>query len=117
MTKCVHCGDEIFTSEVDKYHICSKGKYAPKFDYDKLAKETVKEIDMSKFNRFDFEQALMGVWSICEALDDITEGALEYGWTADQVSNVSIGLKEQYQLRFEKLFDMFENGIRERKIL
>lgn len=70
-----------------------------------------------KFDRFSMEQQIMNCWSICEALDDITEGVLEYNWDADKVSNVTIGLKEQYQLRFNKLFDMFEEGIRQRKIL
>jgi hypothetical protein len=53
----------------------------------------------------------MQCWAICEALDDITEGVLEYDWTKDQTSNVTLGLKEQFNLRFEKLFSMFEEGI------
>lgn len=68
---------------------------------------------MSKFSRFDFEQQIMNCWTVCESLDDIAEGVLEYEWNSDKVSNVAIGLKEQYQLRFNKLFNMFEQGIRE----
>ena len=70
-----------------------------------------------KFDRFDFEQQIMACWSICEALDDIAEGALEHDWNSDKVATVAQGLKEQYQLRFNKLFDMFEAGTKERKVL
>lgn len=69
------------------------------------------------FDRFDFEQQIMKCWEICEALDDIVEGAIERDWSQDQIANVSLGLKHQYHARFEKLFDMFESGINQRKIL
>lgn len=69
------------------------------------------------FDRCDFEQQIMECWSICEALDNICEGVLEYDLNKDQIANITIGLKELYQLRFNKLFDMFETGVREKKIV
>lgn len=117
MTKhCQFCGDVL--SDIDTSHLCSKGPYAVDTSWFKFADDENERKDkMSEFSRFDMEQQIMQCWSICEALDDITEGVLEHGWTNDQVTNVSVGLKEQYQLRFNKLFDMFEQGIRQRKIL
>lgn len=73
------------------------------------------EVKMS-FDRFDFEQQIMKCWQITDQLDTITEGVLEYGWNSDQVSNATIGLKQLYNLEFEKLFDMFNNGVHERMI-
>jgi hypothetical protein len=75
------------------------------------------EIGMHEFNRFDFEQQVLNCWAICDALDDVTAGVLEYEWTPDKVANVTIGLKEQFDVRFNKLFSMMEIGIHERKIL
>jgi hypothetical protein len=69
------------------------------------------------FNRFDFEEQLMKVWSMSDQLNTITEGALEYNWTADQVSNATIGLKTMMDLEFDKLFNMFERGVSERNIV
>ena len=67
-------------------------------------------------DRFDLEQQIMKCWQVCDGLDTITEGVLEYDWNADQVSNASIGLKTIYQLEFEKLQGMFERLIAEGKI-
>jgi hypothetical protein len=71
---------------------------------------------MNGFNRFDFEQSIMKCWNITEELDTISSGVLEYNWSADQVANALIGLKEIYDLKFNQLFDEFERGVRERKI-
>jgi hypothetical protein len=71
---------------------------------------------MSDFDRFDFEQSLMKCWNITEELDTIAAGALEYDWSKDQIANSLIGLKVIYDLKFNQLFDMFERGVRERKI-
>ena len=62
----------------------------------------------AEMNRFDLEAQIMKCWQVVDSLDTITEGVLEYDWTPDQVSNATIGLKEIYQLEFEKLQGMFE---------
>ncbi len=68
-------------------------------------------------DRFDFEEQIMECWSLCDHLNTLAEGVMEQDMTRDQVTNVLIGLNDLYQLKFNKLFDMFEQGIRDRKIL
>lgn len=63
---------------------------------------------MKPFNQFDMEQQIMTCWSVCEDLDTLMEGVLERGMTPDQISNVLIGMKELYQLKFQTLWEHFE---------
>lgn len=55
----------------------------------------------------------MTCWSICEDLDTLTEGVLEHDLDQDKIANCLIGMKELYQMKFEKLWDHFETATRE----
>lgn len=68
----------------------------------------------NEFDRFDFEQQIMNCWNVTTDLHDLQEGVLESNMTKDQITNVLMGMEQLYQLRFDKLFRMFEQGIRER---
>lgn len=59
-------------------------------------------------DRFDFEQEIFQCWNIVEDLKELHEGVLERDLTTGQISNILLGLGEIYQLRFEVLFDTFE---------
>ena len=59
-------------------------------------------------DRFDMEQEVMKCWNVVEDLKVLHEGVLEKELTRDQISNILLGLGEIYQLRFEILFDTFE---------
>jgi hypothetical protein len=63
---------------------------------------------MKPFNRFDLEQQIMNCWNVCEDLETVCEGVLEREINQDQISNVLLGMKELYQLKFEKLWENFE---------
>jgi hypothetical protein len=63
---------------------------------------------MKPFNRFDMEQEIMNCWNVCEDLETVCEGVLEREINQDQISNVLLGMKELYQLKFEKLWENFE---------
>jgi hypothetical protein len=54
------------------------------------------------------EQQIMTCWNICEDLDTLHEGVLERAMTHDRISNALMGMKELYQLKFEKLWEQFE---------
>lgn len=69
---------------------------------------------MKPFNQFDMEQQIMTCWNICEDLHTLHEGVLDRGMTTDQISNVLMGLKDLYQLKFETLFEQFEAMLKER---
>lgn len=64
---------------------------------------------MKAFNRFDMEQHIMNCWNVCEDLETLMEGVLDREMTQDQISNVLIGMKELYHLKFEKLWESFES--------
>ena len=66
---------------------------------------------MSK-TRFDFEQEIMSCWSIVEELKILHEGVMERDLTTDQISNILLGMQELYQLKFNILFDTFEQSLR-----
>jgi hypothetical protein len=68
---------------------------------------------MKPFNRFDMEQQIMTCWNICEDLDTVMEGVLEGDMNQDRISNVLLGMKELYHLKFEKLWEQFEAMCRE----
>lgn len=68
------------------------------------------------FDRFNFEQQILETWNITSDLDVLLEGVMECDLSRDQISNALLGLKEMYNLRFNKLFENFEAGVRERKI-
>ena len=67
-------------------------------------------------NRFDFEQEIMGVWNIIEELKVLHEGVLERDLTNDQISNILSGMTELYQMKFEIVFETFEQLVRNKEI-
>ena len=67
-------------------------------------------------NRFDFEQEIMGVWNIIEELKVLHEGVLERDLTNDQISNILSGMTELYQMKFEILFETFEQLVSKKEI-
>ena len=68
---------------------------------------------MKPFNRFDMEQEIMNCWNVCEDLETVCEGVLDREINQDQISNLLLGMKELYQLKFEKLWENFEALCRE----
>ena len=67
----------------------------------------------NEFDRFDFEQQILSCWNVTTDLRDLQEGVLESNMTKDQITNVLMGMEQLYQLRFDKLFRMFEQGVRD----
>jgi hypothetical protein len=64
--------------------------------------------------RFELEQQIMNCWNVVDDLYTLFEEVCENDeLTQDQISNILLGLKELYQLKFEKLFRQFEQSIKE----
>jgi len=86
----------------------------------------VDEIMKNKFDmsdRFDFEEQLTRCWCIVDELKDLDEGLFE-GWldfSKDKVSTHILGIAEAYDVKFHKLWHLFEtvfmNMVRENKML
>ena len=72
-------------------------------------------------DRFDFEQQLLQCWRITDDIKDVSEGILEGDLNTDDAANILIGVRHMYELKFNKLWDMFEHPImdivRENKML
>jgi hypothetical protein len=69
-----------------------------------------------KFSHFDMEQEILSCWGILDHLNTLSEGIVERGLTPDQISNILTGLHELYELKFDKLFQMYESGVNSREI-
>jgi hypothetical protein len=72
--------------------------------------------ESSTASSFDLEEQIMQCWSIIDQIDTVTEGVDVYGWTADQISNALIGIKEIYNLEFEKMLALQETLLRSGKL-
>lgn len=68
------------------------------------------------FNRFDFEQQLLQTWNITEDIQSVIN-AIDRGVSKDQLFNLLIGIQALQDERCNKLWDMFEAGVRTRKIV
>ena len=75
-------------------------------------------------DRFDFEQQIQKCWMVTDDIRDISEFILEYpsaDFTKDRACNALNGLADLYEVKFNKLWDLFEevhmNLVRENKML
>lgn len=63
-----------------------------------------------KYNRFDFEQQLLDCWKVTSDIKLLNEmhqdkpGQMSH----DDVANYLLGLETIYEVKFNKLFEMFE---------
>ena len=74
---------------------------------------------LSKYDRFDLEQAIMVAWSTCEDIDLIyhnTDNLEMKAEHSDSLQNQLLGLRSITELRFEKLWDIFESLVSTRKL-
>lgn len=67
-------------------------------------------------DRFSLEQEILDCWHVTKDIDMIFEANVEQGLTQDQVSNMLLGLKELYDLKFDKMFRTFETLIKQQDI-
>ncbi len=74
-------------------------------------------------DRFDLEQEIMNVWNIIEDIDMIVSHFIDSpkyshmpGDIADDLANKLLGLKEVYLLRFDRLWDTFEECVANKKL-
>jgi hypothetical protein len=61
-----------------------------------------------RFDRFDFEQQIVECWKITDDIKSTIEGIDAHDLTSDQVLAILSGLKELYEMKFNKLWDCFE---------
>ena len=74
---------------------------------------------LSKYDRFDLEQAIMVAWGTCEDIDLIYHNTDNLGLNAkdcDNLQNQLLGLRSITELRFEKVWHIFEELIKHQKL-
>lgn len=74
-------------------------------------------------DRFDFEQQITKCWFVVDDLKELDEGLFE-GWLEfdkDNVSNHILGIANTYDVKFHKLWNLFEivvmDTVRKNKML
>jgi len=65
-----------------------------------------------EYDQFQMEQLIMNCWNVTEDIDMLFEEVVEGEPTIDNIANILLGLKELYDIRFQKLFRMFEASIK-----
>lgn len=70
----------------------------------------------NQVDRFGLEEQIMRCWTIIDQVNSVIEGTLDHDWTNDQIANALLGIKQVYDLEFNKLFDAFESLIQQKKL-
>lgn len=68
-------------------------------------------------DRFDFEQQIMKCWNMVDDVDQLYGQIMESDHlNKDEIANYLLGLKTIYNLKFDTLFNQFEQLIREKQL-
>ena len=62
---------------------------------------------------FDLEQEIMKAWHVIDDIQLLNENVIETNVSRDDIANVLLGLEGVYSMRFEKLFNTFEEVCKE----
>jgi hypothetical protein len=62
---------------------------------------------------FDFEQEIMKAWHVVDDIQLLNENVMETDMSTDDIANALLGLHSIYNMRFVKVFDMFEDLCKE----
>ena len=69
-----------------------------------------------KYDRFDLEQLILKNWEITTEIKHLRE-LMETKPTQDQIENYLLGLETIYEVKFNKLWDCFEELCQHQKIV
>ena len=67
-----------------------------------------------KKDRFDLEQEIMECWNVTKDIQNLYYAS--ESMTEDQLQNYLLGLEAIYEVKFNKLWDTFEQCVRKDKI-
>ena len=69
-------------------------------------------------NRFDLEQEIMECWNVTSDIDDVYDYVMNGNGNElstderDRVANILLGVSQLYELKFNKLFNTFEECVK-----
>ena len=61
----------------------------------------------------DLEQEIMKAWHVVDDIDLLLENVMETDMSTDDITNVLLGLEGVYSMRFQKLFNTFDEVCKE----
>lgn len=69
-------------------------------------------------DRFDLEQNIMKCWNVTDDIYLLYENVMDRApeMTTDEIANALLGMHQLYEMKFNKLWDNFEQLIEEKKI-
>ena len=69
-------------------------------------------------DRFDLEQNIMRCWNVTEDIDLLYENVMDRSpeMTTDDIANALLGMKQLYEMKFEKLWANFEQLVHDKKL-
>ena len=70
-----------------------------------------------KYDRFDLEQLILKNWEIVTEIKHLRELISDGKPTQDQIENYLLGLETIYEVKFNKLWDCFEELCQHQKIV
>ena len=70
-----------------------------------------------KYDRFDLEQLILKNWEVVTEIKHLRELISDDKPTQDQVENYLLGLETIYEVKFNKLWDCFEELCQNQKII
>jgi hypothetical protein len=74
---------------------------------------------MKTKGRFDLEQEILECWEVTNDMNDVYEYVINTSKgidDADKVANILLGMSQLYDLKFQKLFNTFEELIKNKKL-
>ncbi len=57
---------------------------------------------------YELEQPIMACWNVTEDINTLFKHVIEHDLTKDEITNVLLGLKALYDMKFQDLFEEFE---------
>jgi hypothetical protein len=69
-----------------------------------------------KYTRFDLEQLILKNWEVVTEIKHLRELISDGKPTQDQIENYLLGLETIYEVKFNKLWDCFEELCQNQKI-
>jgi hypothetical protein len=70
-----------------------------------------------KYDRFDLEQLILKNWEVVTEIKHLRELISDGKPTQDQLENYLLGLETIYEVKFNKLWDCFEELCQHQKII
>lgn len=67
-------------------------------------------------NRFDLEQEILQTWHVCDDIELIYKNVMDRDMSKDEIANVLLGIKSLYDMKFNQLWDTFEQCVSNKEL-